>query len=93
MSAMVDLLALKRLTASDLTFFERLFRTMKAGNQKSINSNADVLTGILYPGLDAFVSDAKDEIRFPLTIYGPAAAGAYRITRTMIKMNPTRIGA
>lgn len=83
---MFDFLALKRLSASDLTFFERLFRTVDAGNQKSINLNADVLTGELYPSLSAVSAAQPDgEIGFPLTIYGPAAAAAYRVRRKIVK--------
>ena len=82
---MPDFLAVKRLSASDLTFFESLFRTQNAGNQKSINLNADVLTGILYPALDEVAARSGGEIRFPLTIYGPNAARGYRLTRKIIK--------
>jgi len=39
---MTTRLALKRLTDSDLTIFETLFRKLAAGNQKAINLNADV---------------------------------------------------
>jgi len=39
--------------------FEAVYRKIDAGNQKSINLNADVLTGRLYPNLAsmAAVSD------------------------------------
>ncbi len=50
-SGMPDRLAIKRLTASDCTLFKGVFRTIGAGHQKSINLNADVLTGRLYPSL------------------------------------------
>ena len=79
------LLAAKRLTASDLTFFEPLFRTQNAGNQKAINLNTDILIGQLYPDLETVASRSGGEIRFPLTIYGPGAADAYRLTRKIIK--------
>ncbi len=83
---MAELLAVKRLTASDLTFFERLFRTVNAGNQKGINLNADVLTGVLYPDLAAVAAAQPDgEISFPLTILGPDAAGSYRVRRKIVK--------
>ena len=39
---MLKKLALKRLTASDLTFFEWHYRSRNAGNQKAINLNTDV---------------------------------------------------
>lgn len=83
---MPDLLAIKRVTASDLTFFERIYRTTNVGNQKSINLNADVLTGVLYPRLAAYADAQPDrEISFPLTIFGPAAAGAQRVRRKILK--------
>src|SRR3974390_3089058 len=83
---MADLLALKKLTASDLTFFERLFRTINAGNQKAINLNADVLVRRLYPNLAAIAAGRPDgEISFPLTIQGPALAAPYRLQRKIVK--------
>jgi hypothetical protein len=84
---MTDLLAIKRLTASDLTFFESLFRTIGAGNQKSINLNADVLTGQLYPGLSAIAeaADPPNEVGLALTIHGPAAAPPYALRRKIVK--------
>lgn len=84
---MTDLLAIKRLTASDLTFFESLFRTIGAGNQKSINLNADVLTGQLYPSLAAIAeaADPANEIGLALTIHGPAAAPPYPLRRKIVK--------
>ena len=50
---MMDKLALKRLTASDLTFFEWQFKNRNAGNQKAINLNADVFSNQLYPALES----------------------------------------
>ena len=83
---MPDLLAVKRVTASDLTFFESIYRITNVGNQKSINLNADVLTGVLYPRLAAYADAQPDrEISFPLTIFGPAAAGAQRVRRKILK--------
>ena len=46
---MINKLALKRLTASDLTLFEWHFNYRNAGNQKAINLNADVFKDQLYP--------------------------------------------
>lgn len=80
-----DFIAVKSLAASDLTFFEHFFRTLNVGGQKSINLNADILTGELYPDLDNFLDPASQEIRLGLDIYGPAAAGRYHLTRKIIK--------
>jgi hypothetical protein len=80
-----DFIAAKRLAASDLTFFERLYRTVNKGGQKCINLNADVLTGQLYPNLESHFEPDTQEIRLGLDIYGPAAAGRYHLTRKIIK--------
>lgn len=80
-----DFIAAKRLAASDLTFFERLFRILNVSGQKSITLNADVLTGEFYPDLDNFLDPDSQELRLGLDIYGPAAAGRYHVTRKIIK--------
>jgi hypothetical protein len=82
---MPERIALKRLTASDLTFFEVLFRTLKVGNQKSINLNADVFIGELYQALPSLVPTLGDKIPISLTILGPAGAPAYELTRAVTK--------
>ena len=51
-------IALKRLTASDLTLFEWQFRNRNAGNQKSINLNADVFIVQLFPSMPEAALDA-----------------------------------
>lgn len=82
---MTERLALKRLTASDLTFFESLFRKLNAGNQKAINLNADVFVEQLYPALPALVPALGDVITISLTILGPNAASAHTISRAVTK--------
>ena len=63
--------ALKKLTRSDLTFFEYQFRRQNAGNQKSINLNADVFVELLFPYARTIA--AGQPLQFPvrLQIYGP----------------------
>ena len=78
---MPDRIALKRLTASDLTFFESLFRTVDAGNQKAINLNADVFVEQFYPSLPALAST----VQVKLTILGPAGATPYAMSRAITK--------
>lgn len=80
---MTDRLALKRLTASDLTFFETLFRSLNVGNQKSINLNADVFIERFYPTLAQLGS------LFPvrLVIYGPNSAAADTLSRAITKQD------
>ena len=82
---MIDKLALKRLTASDLTFFEWHFKYRNAGNQKAINLNADVLTGQLYPSLDIIAQERQNRLGVDLWIAGPAAAEPVNLQRKIIK--------
>ncbi|GAN77311.1 protein NO VEIN domain-containing protein [Acidisphaera rubrifaciens] len=77
--------AIKRLSASDCTLFKGVFRAINKGNQKSINLNADVLTGRLYPGLPAAAAATNNEIALALTIYGPDAKEAHKLARKIIK--------
>lgn len=83
--SVTDRLAIKRLTPSDCTLFEGVFRTINAGNQKSINLNADVLIGQLYPGLAASAAATDNEIALAISIYGPDAKGAHNLSRKIIK--------
>lgn len=85
LDSMPDRIALKRLTASDLTFFENLFRTLGAGNQKAINLNADVFIDRLYPALPGLVPALGDVIPVSLTILGPAGAAPHVISRAITK--------
>ncbi len=82
---MIQKLALKRLTASDLTFFEWHFRHINAGNQKAVNLNANVLTGQLYPELDTIASERHNRLPIDLWITGPAAAEPLNLQRKIIK--------
>jgi len=72
--------AVKRLTMSDLTFFEVQYRRQqqeaKAKNehgskQKGINLNADVFVDIAFPA--ARGDGTRQRFNLPLTIYGPGA--------------------
>ncbi|TBW31961.1 hypothetical protein EYW49_22660 [Siculibacillus lacustris] len=82
---MPDRIAIKRLTASDLTFFESLFRKLGAGNQKAINLNADVFIDRLYPALPSLVATYGDVIPVSMTILGPAAAAKLVLSRAVTK--------
>lgn len=77
--------ALKRLTASDLTFFEWQFRYRNAGNQKSINLNADIFVDQLYPAAPDMAPSLGDEIPISLTLFGPGLAGSYPLARKIVK--------
>src|SRR5476651_2125325 len=77
--------AVKRLTRSDLTFFEYQFRRQNAGNQKSINLNADVFVEIIFPQARTFSGGHARQFPLPLTIYGPGLRPEpFRITRKII---------
>jgi hypothetical protein len=80
-----DHIAIKRLTASDCTLFEAVFRRIGAGNQKSINLNTDVFVDVIFPGMASISPVAETEIALPLNIYGPAGKGVYKIARKIIK--------
>ena len=82
---MIDKLALKRLTASDLTFFEWHFKNRNAGNQKAINLNADVFSDELYPTLEVAIRDRQNKLGIDLWIAGPAAAESINLQRKIIK--------
>ena len=82
---MLDKLALKRLTASDLTFFEWHFKNRNAGNQKSINLNADVFFRQLYPALDTIVRRRQKPIPVDLWITGPDGTAPVNLQRKIIK--------
>jgi len=78
-------IAIKRLTRSDLTFFEYHFRTIGAGNQKSINLNANPFTKRLYPDLPAIAPRYDNELAVVLDIIGPGDRDAHRIARKIVK--------
>lgn len=78
-------LAVKRLTASDLTIFEWQFRHRNAGNQKSINLNGDVFIKQLFPSLPEASADTNGRIPLDLYIYGPGHAGVHNLQRKILK--------
>ncbi len=78
-------LALKRLTASDLTFFEWHFRNHNAGNQKAINLNADIFVSRLYPSLPEVAMASGGRLPIDLYLYGPGLAQELNLQRKVIK--------
>jgi hypothetical protein len=82
---MADRFALKKLTASDLTFFEWQFRNKNAGNQKAINLNADVFIKKHFPSLNEKSRRGDGKFTLDLTILGPGLAGKYNLQRKIIK--------
>lgn len=75
--------AIKRLSRSDLTLFEWHFRRIRAGNQKSINLNADIFVHEFYPALATIGHD--EPIRLSLLVHGPGKKGPLSLTRKIIK--------
>jgi hypothetical protein len=71
---MTSKLALKRLTASDLTIFKWHFENKPAGNQKAINLNADVFIQKLYPSVPLIIEEKQGTLPVNLYIYGPGVS-------------------
>lgn len=81
-------IAVKRLSKSDLTFFTWHFKLMNAGNQKSINLNANVFISQLYPDLPSVAAKkGKASFLVDVSIYGPAAAPKHSLARKIVKGN------
>jgi hypothetical protein len=81
----VEKMAVKKLTASDLTFFEVHFIHRPAGNQKAINLNANVFIRELYPSLPETEIARSGKIPLDLFIYGPGLARELNLQRKIIK--------
>lgn len=69
---MAERIAVKRLTESDLSFFQTHFALRPNQRQKAINLNRDILIDRLYPGLAGLGQNLPVDVTF----YGPGEAGA-----------------
>jgi len=78
-------LALKRLTASDLTLFKWHFQNQRAGNQKAFNLDASVLVGQLYPQLGEPALVPQPRYPLDLYLYGPGLAPVNNLQRKILK--------
>ena len=78
-------IALKRLTASDLTLFEWHFKNRNAGNQKAINLNRKVFIDKLYPSVPEAIQERGGRIPLDLTIFGPGIKPSINLQRKIIK--------
>lgn len=78
-------IAIKKLTTSDLTFFEWHFKNYNAGNQKAINLNRNVFIDILYPSLPSAANQSGGKLPLDITLYGPGLYGGYNLQRKIIK--------
>lgn len=75
-------LMIKRLTNSDLTFFESQFRKRPQQRQKSINLDARVFVTVLYPDL---ASDGTGRIPVEVEILGPGIHGPLHVARKIVR--------
>lgn len=79
-------IALKRLSVSDLTFFETHYVGQgKASKQKAINLNADILVGRFYPTLALEATRLGERIPLALDIFGPSGAPGINLQRKITK--------
>jgi len=82
---MIGKLAIKQLTASDLTLFEWHFKNRNAGNQKAINLNAAIFIDELYPGVPELAAKNAGRIPLDLFLYGPGLEPEYNLQRKIVK--------
>ncbi|MFD4122122.1 hypothetical protein ACFWQD_12545 [Alcaligenes faecalis] len=78
-------LALKRLTASDLTFFKWHFRHHPAGNQKAFNLDARILADTLYPELGRPSAQRTPVYLLAVHLFGPGLVQPYTLARKILK--------
>jgi hypothetical protein len=79
-------LALKKLKASDLSFFSAYLANNPAGKQKGFNLDRNVIEAELYPDLTAVIAGLPNQ-RSPvgLTLLGPGKAPPYFQMRKVLK--------
>jgi len=82
---MADHFAIKRLTASDCSLFEAVYRTIDADSRIGIGLNAKVLAGQFYRKLAVAALETNNEVLLGLTIYGPDAKPAHCLTRMIVQ--------
>ncbi|MCY1042599.1 hypothetical protein OV208_14840 [Corallococcus sp. bb12-1] len=71
-------IAIKSLTASDLSFFKA---HVKLSKQKAINLNSDIFIERFYPGLKG----TFDQVPIALTVMGPGGKAAHRLMRKALR--------
>src|SRR5687767_8045117 len=81
----VKRLALKRLTISDLTFFDWHFKNNPELRQKAINLNADIFVQRLYPSLPETEPAKTGRIPIDLFVYGPGLMPELNVQRKIVK--------
>ncbi len=78
-------IALKRLTASDLTLFKWHFLNRPAGKQKAFNLDARILVTALYPMLGHPSSVPIPRYPIDLDLLGPGLMPAHNLQRKILK--------
>ncbi|AZD79034.1 protein NO VEIN domain-containing protein [Pseudomonas chlororaphis] len=78
-------LALKRLTASDLTLFKWHLQHHPAGKQKGFNLDTRILVDRLYPQLGEPALVPQPRFPLDLYLYGPGLAPANNLQRKILK--------
>jgi hypothetical protein len=77
---MDEKVAIKRLTASDLTFLKAKLGVETQSKQKAINLNADVFVDRLFPALHGYAQP----VPLTLEIFGPGGSDVYSLTRKIV---------
>lgn len=78
-------LALKRLSASDLTLFEHQYRNTSGAKQKAINLDAAIFVNQFFSSLPSEIDINRDDVKVTLAIYGPGEAVVHNVTRKILK--------
>ncbi len=78
-------IALKRLTASDLTLFKWHYQNRPAGKQKAFNLDARVLVSALYPALGEPSSIPIPRYQIDLYLQGPGLHAIDNLQRKILK--------
>lgn len=77
--------AVKRLSSSDLTFFEYQFRRQNDVRQKAINLNRNVFVDLLFPLAAQMAGGIARQFPLPVSIYGPGLRNVpHVVTRKVI---------
>jgi hypothetical protein len=75
-------IALKRLSASDLTFFASIFhKPGQRSKQKAINLNSDVFVDLFFPSLKGHF----EQLHFSLEVNGPSARASQSLSRKAVR--------
>lgn len=80
-------IVVKRLSASDLTLFEKHFRNTSGTKQKAFNLDVAIFVNRLYPGLPGKMDITRSRIPLDLSIFGPGIAGLHNLQRKILKQD------